>query len=62
MSAKRYPEDFKIKAVKQVTDRGYKIADVAQRLGVARCNEYAGNGSELWPIPAPTVRYIHQTV
>ena len=34
MSAKRYPEDFKIEAVKQVTDRGYKIADVAQRLGV----------------------------
>jgi transposase len=34
MSAKRYPEDFKIEAVKQVTDRGYKVAEVAQRLGV----------------------------
>ena len=34
MSAERYPEDFKIEAVKQVTDRGYKIAEVAQQLGV----------------------------
>lgn len=34
MSGKRYPEDFKIEAVRQVTDRGYKAADVAQRLGV----------------------------
>lgn len=34
MSGKRYPEDFKIEAVRQVTDRGYKPADVAQRLGV----------------------------
>ena len=36
MSAERYPEDFKIEAVKQVTDRGYKIAEVAQQLGVAQ--------------------------
>ena len=34
MSGKRYPEDFKIEAVRQVTDRGYKAAEVAQRLGV----------------------------
>lgn len=34
MSGKRYPEDFKIEAVRQVTDRGYKVAEVAQRLGV----------------------------
>ena len=34
MSGKRYPEEFKIEAVKQVTDRGYKIGDVAKRLGV----------------------------
>ena len=25
MSGKRYPEEFKIEAVKQVTDRGYKV-------------------------------------
>ena len=34
MSGKRYPEEFKIEAVKQVVDRGYKVGDVARRLGV----------------------------
>lgn len=34
MSGKRYTDEFKIEAVKQVTDRGYKISDVAFRLGV----------------------------
>lgn len=34
MSAKRYPEEFKIEAIKQITERGYKIGDVAIRLGV----------------------------
>ncbi|MDA9298526.1 hypothetical protein N8290_03665 [Pseudomonadales bacterium] len=28
MSGIRYPEEFKIEAVKQVTDRGYKIGQV----------------------------------
>jgi len=34
MSGIRYPEELKIEAVKQVTDRGYKIGEVAKRLGV----------------------------
>jgi transposase len=34
MSSKRYTDEFKIEAVRQVTDRGFKVADVAQRLGV----------------------------
>ena len=34
MSGKRYPEEFKVEAVKQVTERGYKVREVAQRLGV----------------------------
>lgn len=34
MSAKRYTEEFKIEAVKQVVERNYKISDVADRLGV----------------------------
>ena len=33
MSGKRYAEEFKIEAVKQVVDRGYKVSDVANRLG-----------------------------
>ena len=34
MSSKRYREEFKIEAVKQVTERNYKISEVARRLGV----------------------------
>ena len=34
MSGKRYTEEFKIEAVKQTMDRGYKIGEVAKRLGV----------------------------
>ena len=35
MSNKRYTEEFKVEAVKQVTDRGHSVADVAARLGVS---------------------------
>jgi len=35
MSNKRYTEEFKIEAVKQVTERGHKLAEVAKRLGVS---------------------------
>jgi transposase len=40
MSGKRYPEEFKIEAVKQVTDRGYSVGDVAARLGVTTKSLY----------------------
>ena len=33
MSSKRYPEEFKIEAVKQVTEKGHSVAEVAARLG-----------------------------
>lgn len=35
MSGKRYTDEFKIEAVKRVTERGHSVADVAQRLGIA---------------------------
>ena len=41
MSAKRYTEEFKIEAVKQVTERGHRLADVAARLGVTTHSLYA---------------------
>ena len=41
MSGKRYPEEFKIEAVKQVVDRGYRVVDVAQRLDVTTHSLYA---------------------
>lgn len=40
MSSKRYPEEFKIEAVKQVTERGYPVADVATRIGVSQHSLY----------------------
>ncbi len=35
-SGKRYTEEFKVEAVKQVTERGYAVAEAAARLGVRR--------------------------
>ncbi len=40
MSGIRYTEAFKIEAVKQITERGYKHSDVAQRLGVTMKSLY----------------------
>lgn len=40
MSGNRYPEEFKIEAVKQVTERGYSVSDVATRLGVSQHSLY----------------------
>jgi transposase-like protein len=51
MSNKRYTEEFKIEAVKQVTEHGYSVSSVARRLGVTTHSLYTwrkkyGNGSE----------------
>ncbi|GIW56359.1 MAG: transposase [Silanimonas sp.] len=40
MSSKRYTDEFKIEAVRQVTDRGFKVANVAERLGVTTHSLY----------------------
>ena len=40
MSSKRYPDEFKIEAVKQVTERGHAVADVGARLGVSQHSLY----------------------
>src|SRR5690606_6295153 len=41
MSNPRYPEEFKIEAVKQVTERGLPVAGVATRLGMSTHSLYA---------------------
>lgn len=46
VSSKRYPDEFKIEAVKQVVDRGYSLADVADRLGMTR-PRFAGTFTRL---------------
>ena len=40
MSNQRYSPEFKEEAVRQVVDRGYSIADVAQNLGVSQHSLY----------------------
>ncbi|MFT5605901.1 MAG: transposase [Paracoccaceae bacterium] len=41
MKSKRYTDEFKREAVKQVTERGYSVADVAQRLDTTTHSLYA---------------------
>ena len=40
MSGNRYPDEFKIEAVKQVTERQHPVAEVAARLGVSQHSLY----------------------
>ena len=41
MSGKRYTDEFKIEAVRQVTERDHSVADVAGRLGITTHSLYA---------------------
>ena len=41
MSSKRYTDEFMIEAVRQVTDHGFKVAEVAERLGITTHSLYA---------------------
>ena len=41
MSGKRYPEEFKTEAIKQVLARGHSIASVATRLDITTLSLYA---------------------
>ncbi|MGX1019744.1 transposase-like protein [Pseudomonas sp. Y3 TE3536] len=49
MSRQRYPEEFKIGAVKQVTDKGRPVTDIAQRLGMSVYSLYAWTRSTACP-------------
>jgi len=49
MSGKRYADEFKIEAVKQVTDRGHPVAEVAARLGVSQHSLY--KWIKRWSLP-----------
>ena len=39
-SRRRFTEEFRIKAVKQITERGFAVKDVSQRLGVSPYSLY----------------------
>lgn len=34
MNSKRYTDELKVEAVKQVTERGHSVGEVADRLGI----------------------------
>ena len=56
MSDKRYTDEFKQAAIKQITERGHSVADVATRLGVTTHSLYAwlkkyGHGPDLYILP-----------
>ena len=40
MSNKRFTPEFKDEAVRQITERGYSVADVSERLGVSSYSLY----------------------
>jgi transposase len=40
MTFKRYTEEFRAEAVRQVTNRGYSVGEVAERLGVSSKSLY----------------------
>ena len=40
MTKQPYPEEFKIEAVKQITERGHRVADVSTRIGVSQHSLY----------------------
>ena len=40
MGKPRFTEQFKIDAIKQITERGHSVADVSQRLGVSKHSLY----------------------
>ena len=41
MARPNFTEEFKIDAIKQITERGYSVADVSKRLGVSTHSLYA---------------------
>lgn len=41
MSDKRYTNEFKLEAVRQITERGYPVAEVSAHLGVSGHSLYA---------------------
>ena len=50
MSNNRYTDEFRAEAVKQITERGHSVADVAARLGVSIHSLYAWQKKRAKPI------------
>jgi len=50
MSGKRYTDEFKIEAVRQITEGGYPVQEVAARLGVTTKVFTTGRQSSASPL------------
>jgi transposase len=51
MSGKRFTDEFKKEAVRQVTERGYSVAEVSERLGTTTHSLY--NWLKKYEAPSP---------
>ncbi len=49
MCSKHYNEEFKVEAVKQITERSYSVLGVAKRLGVTTNSLYARRKYDIGP-------------
>lgn len=50
MNQKRYPEEFKIEAVRQIAERGHPVAEVSARLGVSTHSLYKWMKEQQMPL------------
>jgi transposase-like protein len=50
---RRFTEEFRIEAVKQITERGFAVNDVTQRLGIRLISSAALRSSTISPIATP---------
>lgn len=60
MSHKRFPEEFKIEAVRQIVERGYPVAEVSARLGVSTHSLYKWMKEQQMP-PGQRQEQLSQT-
>jgi transposase len=58
MSSKRYTDEFKTEAVKQVLERGHSVAEVARRLGINKHSLYDWTQRARRAAPGPGVAMV----
>ncbi len=57
MSTQRFTPEFKAEAVRQVVERGYSVAEIAERLGVSTHSLYKWVSGGGQPLGSATWRY-----
>lgn len=60
-SKQPYPDEFKIEAVKQITERGHRLAEVSARIGVSQHSLY--KWIKLFSVPVTLPHFhVHQVM